>query len=391
MLKPFIIAMIATVVSQSMLNATELYQFDFASDPLKQGWTVESKTDGSARTFNPAEGYYPSKGAKMQGPDVACAPTTRYYSIAFESKCDERSHYFLTFKRANGELIVADIYGSMDAGSDWVQHNHVFTSREGASSFQVGFQSSGQLDIRNLTVQTQTLQEALQINQSQYAPVPADLLKSIPTAHLPKLQQHLDNGTPCRIVMLGDSIINDTYNSVFQMYLDQQYPGNQVEIICSVRGSTGCWYYQEQDKFKEYVTDLHPDILLIGGISHRGDIDAVRNVVTMAKASGCEIALFSGPMAHDWRQPEDPSTALSAQSIDPARVSEVLGDSIRFESPLQQLAQEMDVDYFDLFSAWHTFLGASQQPWQWYHRDPVHANDRGKFVLGKFMQSYLIK
>ena len=48
------------------------------------------------------------------------------------------------------------------------------------------------------------------------------------------------NGGDLRIVMLGDSIVNDTSRSRWEDLLQQKYPKCKITKVTCVRGSTGC-------------------------------------------------------------------------------------------------------------------------------------------------------
>ena len=82
-----------------------------------------------------------------------------------------------------------------------------------------------------------------------------------------------------RIVMLGDSIVNDTSQSRWDERLQDKYPSCKITKAAVVRGGTGCWWYKEPGRVKRYVLDLKPDLLIIGGISHRDDTESIRDVV----------------------------------------------------------------------------------------------------------------
>ena len=58
--------------------------------------------------------------------------------------------------------------------------------------------------------------------------------------YLPETKQLLTGGERLRVVMLGDSIVNDTSRSCWNLLLDQRYPKCRIIKITSVRGSTGC-------------------------------------------------------------------------------------------------------------------------------------------------------
>jgi hypothetical protein len=111
-------------------------------------------------------------------------------------------------------------------------------------------------------------------------------------------------------------------------------------------------------------------------------MDAIRNVINMARETlDCEIILMSGPVGPDWRDydKEYPERPLPEMRYTPANDE---GEN------LASLAREMDVEYFDMATPWHEYLGASKKPYMWFHRDKVHANDRGKQVLARILERY---
>ena len=79
--------------------------------------------------------------------------------------------------------------------------------------------------------------------------------KGNPLALAPKTLDALKTGKPWRILMLGDSIMQDTFHSQFHALVKRAYPMSEVTWLVSVRGSTGCWYYCEPENFKKYVAD----------------------------------------------------------------------------------------------------------------------------------------
>jgi hypothetical protein len=61
---------------------------------------------------------------------------------------------------------------------------------------------------------------------------------------LPETMKRLRDGGTLRIVMLGDSIINDTARSCWHELLKEHYPKCRTVRVVSVRGgTTGCWFY----------------------------------------------------------------------------------------------------------------------------------------------------
>jgi hypothetical protein len=102
--------------------------------------------------------------------------------------------------------------------------------------------------------------------------------------NLEKTKAKLEKGPACTVVMLGDSIIGDTCASNFDLLLGRAYPKCAIKKVVSVRGSTGCWYYKNENHVQEYVLQHNPDLLVIGGISQREDVESIREVIHQCRA-----------------------------------------------------------------------------------------------------------
>jgi hypothetical protein len=101
--------------------------------------------------------------------------------------------------------------------------------------------------------------------------------------HLPITASALGKGEgTLRIVMLGDSIVNDTSRSRWDDLLRKAYPKCRIDRTTCVRGGTGCWWYKDPSRLKRYVLDLNPDLLIVGGISHITPARKIRTLVPMS-------------------------------------------------------------------------------------------------------------
>lgn len=203
----------------------------------------------------------------------------------------------------------------------------------------------------------------------------------LPEDRLQRLQRtmtRLRNGESVRIVMLGDSIINDTARSLWHKRVEAMYPDSQIGCTVSVRGSTGCWWYKEDNRLERFVLEHKPDLVILGGISQRDDIDSIRECIHQIRAqSDCEFLLLTGPFGRadplsgrDWRE------TLRA------------GKDAQYAEDLAALAKEQDAQFFDLQKAWGDYLRAADKPLEFYKRDEVHANAHGEAVLGVIMAAY---
>ena len=217
----------------------------------------------------------------------------------------------------------------------------------------------------------QTAKAAAEIPAVRFEP-PADRW-----VNLPRSAAALGRGD-FRIVMLGDSIVNDTSQSRFEDILEGMYPACKITKITCVRGSTGCWWYKEPGRIRRYVLEFKPDLLIIGGISHRDDTESIRDVVRQVRAgSQSDILLMTG--AFGYVDPND-DKQWSFQ-IDPSGKD--------YRARLRKVAEEEKTAFFDMTAYWGRYIRESGKDLKWFKRDDVHANERGMQVLGKLLAGYL--
>ena len=206
----------------------------------------------------------------------------------------------------------------------------------------------------------------------EYAP-PEDRFE-----RLPRTAQKLREGGVLKIVMLGDSIVNDTARSGFDRLIDAANPDLRVVKITSVRGSTGCWHYREEDRMQTYALDFEPDLVMIGGISQRDDLDAIREcVLRIQESCGSDVLLMTGPFGR-----VDPNDA--------AQWEEILNCSDAYSQGLKTLADDLDVRFLDIRQAWAEYVRAEGKSVEEFKRDVVHANEQGEQILGRILLQYFM-
>jgi hypothetical protein len=211
-----------------------------------------------------------------------------------------------------------------------------------------------------------------QIPPVRYNP-PAERWKNLPLT-----KKFLSEGGTFRVVMLGDSIVNDTSRSCWNLLIERHYPKCKIEKTTSVRGSTGCWWYKEPGRVKKFVLDQKPALVIIGGISNRDDIGSIRDVIHQIKAeSDTDILLMTGAFGS-----VDPRDDKQWQRIsDPNHFSE-------YRKGLEQLARQTGAAFLDMEAAWAGYIRSSGKELDWFKRDPIHANERGEQILGHILEGY---
>ena len=196
-------------------------------------------------------------------------------------------------------------------------------------------------------------------------------------APIPETMRRLREGKALTIVLLGDSIINDTSSSQFEQLLAQRYPACRITKRTSARGSTGCDWYAQENRVDEWVLRHKPDLLVIGGISHRPP-DRVRDVVRQvrAKKPDTEFLILTpvfGAMSDSWNQSWTPEIDHSTPN---------------WRATLERIAAEENCAFFDMTGPLGSFIEKSQMARGAFMRDVVHANDRGKAVLGELLNRW---
>lgn len=184
-------------------------------------------------------------------------------------------------------------------------------------------------------------------------------------------------GGELRIVMIGDSIVNDTTQSRWEDLLQATYPQSRIVKTTCVRGSTGCWWFKEAGRIKRYVLDYTPDLVIIGGISHKDDVDSIRDVVRQIRAgSPCDVLLLTGAFGYvDPRDDKQWSFEIDSAGTD-------------YRGRLRRLAGEEKAAFLDMTAYWGKYIRESGKELDWFKRDAVHANERGMQVLGQILAKY---
>lgn len=195
-------------------------------------------------------------------------------------------------------------------------------------------------------------------------------------ANIPKTMAKLRDGGELRLVLLGDSIMGNTSASSFELLLMRDYPKCKINKIASLRSSTGCTYYKDENRVQDYVLKHNPDLLVIGGISNRGDAEAVRSVIRQVRAQkpDTEVLLLTPVFGAT----QDEHIRTFTREIDTTT------GNFRFN--LQKVAAEETCAFFDMTSPWWTYIQDSGKTYGWFMGDSVHANERGCQIIGRLLE-----
>ncbi len=196
--------------------------------------------------------------------------------------------------------------------------------------------------------------------------------------NLEKTRAKLQNGPTLTMVMLGDSIIGDTSASNFELLMGRDYPKCAIKKVVSVRGSTGCWYYKDPEPLEQHVLRHAPDLLVIGGISQRDDIEAIRSVIRQSRARFPDLEVLL--LTPTFGSPQSAFTVKWTPQPDK--------NAYPYRAQLQELAAQEKCGFFDMTGPWLEYIKASPYAVDSFKRDPIHANQRGMQILGRLMREF---
>jgi hypothetical protein len=196
--------------------------------------------------------------------------------------------------------------------------------------------------------------------------------------NLPKTMSKLHDGGELRMVLLGDSIMGNTSGSSFELLLMRDYPKCKIVKIASLRSSTGCKYYKDENRVQDYVLKHNPDLLVIGGISNGGDAEAVRSVIRQVRAQkpDTEVLLLT-PVFGAMR---DEHIRTFTREIDTT--------TSNFRFNMQKVAAEEKCAFFDMTGPWWEYIQNSGKCYGWFMGDAVHANQRGCQIIGRLLEAW---
>jgi hypothetical protein len=370
-----------------------LLRSDFRLSADAEGWQGSAAPDAFAGqplrlADDPDEHGLRIKSGILTSPAFPVEPFASY-RLRLLAKGADGGHWAVSFLDAEGNEIVADAYDLIDPAPDWRPSELCFRGHADARQARVHLRrnynspTSAPLDVKNVRVEPITTAEAAAWAAGLAGQCPVVRFK--PAAdrwrHLGKSMAKLSAGERLRIVMLGDSICNDTSNSLYETLLAERYPGARIEVVTSVRGGTGCIYYKDENRVQSYVLDYEPDLVIIAGISHDFDVEAMRSVVRQIRAkSGCEILVMNGAIA--------PWEVLEPAFVKVRPAGMALDQMEGFDDALAAMCREEQVEFFDMRRAWDDYLLESHRPYEHFARDSIHANGRGKAVLGRILGRY---
>ena len=211
------------------------------------------------------------------------------------------------------------------------------------------------------------------------AALPAGSCTLPPTdrAALPRTFAKLEGGGELRVVAVGDSIVNDVMRSGWVRDVQAAYPGCEITATSLVRGCGGCRHYREEGRVRRYVVPLRPDLVLIGGISHR-KAAAVRDVIDQLRTDLPDVEILLTAGAFGPADPRDPAAVDAAP----------YAGGGAWGGKLAKLARADGVAFFDLTTPWADLVRSTGADPAVFYRDRVHANPLGEQTAAAVLAGY---
>jgi len=371
-----------------MARSKALFEADFAANPTQGGWTVQPAEGAPRPAWSERGGRHcvEARNGWWQSPAIPVTPFA-WYELRFASQADSVGYWAAVFFDAEGRQLDADHYSGMDPSEGWTASRVCFRAKARAAAVRLRFHS---MDATTLRVADVALRETSRRAVRAWADETYAALPPVqfapPAEHgklIPGTMARLRSGGRFRIVMLGDSIINDTGNSPWGILLERFCPKARIEVVTSVRGGTGCQFYKDENRIQPYVLDYQPDFVIIGGISHGCDAEAVRSVVRQIRAAcDVELLVMTGAVAPRAMQNENLAKDAAKRGLPKAPTIE------EYQRDLAKMAREERVEFFDFTEVWEHYAETCGKPRPWFMRDPVHANERGRQILARILATY---
>jgi lysophospholipase L1-like esterase len=374
-------------------------QFTIEQDPSLSGWEMQGSYNGDGDEFRGE--WRPNGGDRGTGsmiirkgvlrtPPIAVQPD-QFLRLRFSARTESGGFYAIQFMTAQGdESKGGDDYNDFPGGGDWTNHEFLTQVRHDSVRLRVSFMAGTEVvEIGNLAIEPISPGEALAWSDRFCAALPP--VGWIPPPdrwrHLPRTREKLLSGDELTLLLLGDSVANDMGNAQPHLLIQRFYPKARVRLVRSVRSATGAWHFQHQ--VADWVVPHRPDLVILAGISHRGDAQAVRRLIERTRQAlglKVEFLVLTGAVA-------DPGSLYPPKKDRPASVTpEMRREGLAWEAAylrrLEAMADEVGFATFDMRQAWEAYVAESGREREWFMRDNTHANVRGKQVLARLLARF---
>lgn len=358
------------------------------------GWKCVGSEAGKV-VYIPFEGYYESKGGRIESPRFKLdgeIGRNSFYRLTFSAKCLVDGYWWVDFFDKDG-VQLPDVNSRLYASEEWKDYDVMVPAHPAAEFAQIAFVTRKGARAKDVSIRRATIVEAAKWCDNLAATLPKLDMPDTKEAwlKLPSTMEKIRSGRPVNIVFLGDSIMNDTWCGNAVALIQSALPQADLRCFISVRGSTGCWYYNEKKNFDEYVTKYNPDLVVIGGISNcramdqetvKFSEDAMAETIVRCRAIGAEVVVCTPPPSYEFR------SDVRSKEFDIALTSEKNGMRCLLLDYERRAAARTGAQVWDLTTAPCEAISRSGKPLNWFKRDAAHNDDRGKQLIAQTLAAY---
>ncbi len=315
-------------------------------------------------------------GCLWESPKMPNTPFA-WYRVRFDSLAERPGYWAAMFYLPDGTLLHQDHNSAVEASDTWAEREFCFRGKAGASEMTIIFwPRDGALHARRPHVERIGHPDAALWASGVHVAMPPVAYTPPPGrfARLPRTQRALREGGSFTFVMLGDSVVADAGNGPIDVLVERDHPGLDMRLVTSVSSGGGCRWYREANRVQSYVLDYEPDLLFIGGISHQGNPEPMRDVVRQVRAkSDCDIIV---------------ATPAPVPYYDPAKDQAPPPEWEGYPDRLAAMAEQESIVYLDLTTPFVEYLAQHDLPHMWAMRDSHHANVRGRQIVARIFQRF---
>lgn len=359
------------------------------------GWKFVASEEGKV-VYIPFEGYYESKGGRIESPRFKLFDKEEnknaYYRMTFTAKSGVDGYWWVDLYDKDGNLL-PDVNSRLYASEDWMNYDVMVPVHPYATEMVVAFVSKNGAYVKDVTVRKASVSEAVQWCGKFYSTLPA--LNYVVDPHcwdkLVNSKIAIKVAKEFNVVLLGDSIMNDSYCGNLTAIAQQAFPDTNIRFFISVRGSTGCWFYHEKKNFDEYVAKFNPDLVIIGGISNflgaskhslKEVEDNMAETIERCKAIGAEVIVCTPAPSYEFRETPD------AKPFDKTLTAEHSRFQYLEQGYELRAAERTGAQVWDLTTGPCEAIARSGKPLNWFKRDAAHSDDRGKQLIAQMFGEY---
>lgn len=403
-------------------------QADFFSEPKLEDWSPTGPTAVWLQSDVPNDNCLRIAADGWESANLPMKER-QWYQLSFRSRTSSPElnpdntggsafgKYTVSFFDTDGKPLARQWQGSVFPSGDWLETTITFravpfidaSGNLAYGKMRISFTSiSGHhFDVDDVTVEAIGEGVIAYLQDKYFKKLPVRITyrpKASRLLRLPATLDKLRRGGDVKMLFVGDAIQEELANSHLDVLIARHYPKSRIQVIPSIRPDSGVGYFKAH--VEEYITRYRPDLVVIGGVSNEDnmvDYQELINAITKAHRSPdekMEIMLLTKGWIPNAGGGNAFISAPELKELDqiPGNNAVVPDD---YRGRLMQLAAKNRLEFFDLHGALNDFFrgsadiygygfpkGPNGKPYDFWHRDWAHPNERGRETLARILEAY---